>query len=132
MIYYCTLGYTTQCDTSQCYFTSKSPEILDWIKEYINDKKIDMILKNIQKSKNVKFNVDQLKDIGPGYNTALKEGIIQTLNGNLVLYNPILANSRYVVLSVVSQSLSRIVFIHFHSRPSGGKMEEFKPSIECG
>ena len=32
------LGDTTQYDTAQCYFTSKSPEILDWSKQYITEK----------------------------------------------------------------------------------------------
>ena len=29
---YLTLGDITQCDTYQCYFTSKYPEVLDWRK----------------------------------------------------------------------------------------------------
>ena len=48
---YFTLGESTQCDTDQCYFTSKSPEILDWSKAYMNDNDTDMILNIIKKSK---------------------------------------------------------------------------------
>ena len=32
MLDYFTLGNTTQCDTAHCYFTSKTPEILEWRK----------------------------------------------------------------------------------------------------
>ena len=55
-----------------------------------NDK--DMILKNIQKIKNAKGIAAHLKEISPGYKTSLKEGIIHILNGEIVLYKPILAN----------------------------------------
>ena len=47
MLYYCKLGNSTHCDTSQCYFNSKFPEILDCIKTYMNENDMDMILKNI-------------------------------------------------------------------------------------
>ena len=47
MLDYFTLGDTTQCDTAQLYFTSKSPEILDWSKLYMNDNNKDMMSKNI-------------------------------------------------------------------------------------
>ena len=46
-----TLGDITQCDTTQCYFTSNPQEILDCSKAYMNDNDTDMILNNIQKSK---------------------------------------------------------------------------------
>ena len=68
---YLTLSDTAQCEISQCYFTSKSPEILEWSKLYMNNKDTNMMLKNIQKSKNVKWTAAQLKLISPGYNTAL-------------------------------------------------------------
>ena len=51
MLDYFTLGNTTQLDTTQCYFTSKYPEILDWSKAYMNDKYTYMMLRNIQKLK---------------------------------------------------------------------------------
>ena len=35
---YFMLGYTNQCDTAQCYYTSNYPEILDWNKACINNK----------------------------------------------------------------------------------------------
>ena len=63
MLDYFTLGNTTQCDTTKCYFTSKSPEILDWSKEYRNNKYTDMTLKNIQKIKNVIWTAYLLKEI---------------------------------------------------------------------
>ena len=37
MLDYLTLGDSTQCDITQCYFTSKFPEILDWSKLYMQD-----------------------------------------------------------------------------------------------
>ena len=40
---YFTLGGSNQCITSQCYFTTNSPEILDWSKAYMNDNDTDMI-----------------------------------------------------------------------------------------
>ena len=71
-----TLVDTTQCNTAQCYFTSDYPLISDCIKAYMKDNDTDMILKNIQKSKCVKWTAAQLKTISPGCNTALKEGRI--------------------------------------------------------
>ena len=47
MLDYFTLGDTTQWDTAKCYFTSKSPLILDWSKAYMNNKDIEMMLKII-------------------------------------------------------------------------------------
>ena len=44
---YFMLGHTTQCNTSQCHFTYKSPEILDFNKAYMNDKDTNVMLKNI-------------------------------------------------------------------------------------
>ena len=55
---YITLVDTNQYVTSQCYYTSKSPYILDWIKAYMNNNGIDMILQNVQKSKNMKRTAD--------------------------------------------------------------------------
>ena len=72
MLDYFTLGYTNQCNTAQCYFTFKSPEILDWSKACINVKDTNMMLNNIQDSKRIKWTVAQLKYIFPGYNTSLK------------------------------------------------------------
>ena len=80
----------------------------------------------IKNKKNVKFAADHLESIIPGYKTYLTEGIIKILNGELVLYKPILANHQYVVLIIVPQSLRRSVFSHFHSGPSGGHMEEYR------
>ena len=89
---YFSLGYTTQRDTSQCYFTSNSLEILDCSKAYKNVNNADMVLKNIQKYENMKWTADHLKAISPGYKTVVKEGRTQILNGNIVLYNPIIEN----------------------------------------
>ena len=44
----------------------------------MNYNDIDMILKNIQKSKNLKCTVDCLKAISPGYNISLEDGIIKS------------------------------------------------------
>ena len=46
----------------------------------MKDKGTNMMLNNIQKSKNIKWTESQLKYIRPGYNTSIKEGIIQILN----------------------------------------------------
>ena len=53
MLDYFTLGGTNQCNISRCYFTSKSPGILDWIKLYMNDNdnNTDMILKTFKNQK---------------------------------------------------------------------------------
>ena len=66
MLDYFMLGDSTQCDTAKYYFNPNNPEILDWIKAYINDNYTYMILKNIQKSKNVTWTADHLKAISPG------------------------------------------------------------------
>ena len=75
MLDFFTLGNSTQCDTPQCYFTSKYQEILDLSKAYINDNDTDMILNNIQKPKNVTWTAAHLKSIIPKYKTPIKEGI---------------------------------------------------------
>ena len=56
---------TTQCDTAQCYFTSKSPEILDWIKLYLNYKDTAMMFNNIQKSKKRKMDCSSIESDKP-------------------------------------------------------------------
>ena len=53
------------------------------------------------KIKNLKLTATQFKSIIPGYKTTLKEGIIQILNGKLVLYKPIIENHRYIALIIV-------------------------------
>ena len=78
MLDYFIFGHSNQCNTAQCYFDSKSPEILYWSKAYMNDNNIDMILNNTQKLKNVTSTAAHLKAISPGYKTDLKEGRIQT------------------------------------------------------
>ena len=85
-----------------------------------------MIFKSIQKSKNMTWTAAHLEEISPGYKRSLKKGIIQILNWNLVLYNPILANQRYIALIIVPQSMRRSVFSHFHDGPSGGHMGYYK------
>ena len=72
MLDYFTLGDITQCETDKCYFNSKSPEILDWSKAYMNDNEKDMILKNTKKPKNVTWTEAHLKPISLGYKTTLK------------------------------------------------------------
>ena len=72
MLDYFTLGDINQCETDKCYFNSKSPEILDWSKAYMNDNEKDMILKNTKKPKNVTWTEAHLKPISLGYKTTLK------------------------------------------------------------
>ena len=70
--------------------------------------------------------VENLKPMSVGYKTALKDGRIQTLNKNLVLYKPILANDRFVALMIVSTDLRREICSHFHAGPNGGHMGKYK------
>ena len=92
----------------------------------MNNNDTDIILKNIQKSKNVKWTEGYLKAIRSGYKTALKEGRIKILNRKLVLYKSILENHRYISLTVFPQSLRRIASIHVHAGPSGGRIGGYK------
>ena len=43
MLDYFMSGDCNQFDTAKCYFTSKPPEILDWIKSYMNNKETYII-----------------------------------------------------------------------------------------
>ena len=92
----------------------------------MNNKDAYMMLKNIQNSKNVKCTTAQLKVISHRYKTSLEEGWIQILNGELVIYKLILVNHRYIVLLIITQSLRRSVFSHFHIGPSGEHMKGYK------
>ena len=96
------LGYTNQCDTAQCYYTSNYPEILDWNKACINNKDTHDV-KEYSKIRGIKQTASKLKQIISGYRASLKEGSIQIFNGKLVLYEPILENHRYVALIIISQ-----------------------------
>ena len=91
-----------------------------------------MMLKKIQNSKNVKWISDQLKSISPGYKTSLKEGRIQILHGNIVLYKPILANHRYVALIIIPQSLRGLSLAISTPLPVEGIWGNIKPSTLCG
>ena len=48
------------------------------------------------------------------------------MNGNLVLYKPILPNHRYIALIIVPQYMRSSVFSRLHAGPIGGHMGEYK------
>ena len=98
----------------------------------MNNNDTDIILRNIQKSKNVKWTEAYLKAIRSGYKTALKEGRIKILNRKLVLYNTILANNQYVVLMIIPQLIRKSVFSHIMPEPVDGIWGNIQPSAECG
>ena len=78
----------------------------------------------MDKKKGAKWKVEKLKPMNSGYKTSLKEGIIQIINNNMVLYKPILANDIFVSLIIVPTDLRWKISSHFHAGPSGDHMGE--------
>ena len=51
------------------------------------------------------------------------------LHDKIVLYKAIFKNVKYVGLIIVPLSLCRLIFIHYHTGPSGGHMGEYKTLV---
>ena len=94
-----------QCDTSQCYFTSTTPESLDWTNAYNDDMDTRFTTSKLLDSQQVVWNDKDLSKINSAYRVPLKDNTIQIVNKNLVLFKSILANHRHVMLIIVPISL---------------------------
>ena len=115
-----------QCDTSQCYFTTTPPETLDWGKAYKEDVDTNLIMSKLTTIKEGKWDEESLSKINSAYKLPLRDGRIQIVNNKLVLFKPILANQRNIMLIIVPTPLRRKMFSHYHAGPSGGHMGEYK------
>ena len=71
---------TQQCDTSQCYFTSTTPELLDWTNTYNDDIDTIFITSKLLDSQQVTWNDKELSKINSVYHVPLKDNIIQIVN----------------------------------------------------
>ena len=71
---------------------SKKNRILNWSDAYRTAPNTSSIFLHIQLTQN-KWNTYDLTTIHTGYIKALKESIIQTIKGKLVLLKPILVNA---------------------------------------
>ena len=108
---------TQQCDTSQCYLTSTTPESLDWTNVYNDDIDTRFISSKLLDSQQVAWNDKGLSTINSAYRVPLKDNTIQIVNKKLVPFKPILANHRHVLLIIVPISLRRKLFSHYHAGP---------------
>ena len=117
---------TRQCNISQRYFISITPESLDWTSAYKEDINTRFITSKLLDSQYVAWNDRNLSKVNSAYQLPLKDNTIQVMNKNLVLLKPILANHRHDMLVIVSISLRRKMCSHYHSGPSGGHMKWFK------
>ena len=92
---------TQQCDTSQCYFTSTTPESLDWTNAFNDGIDTRFITSKLLDLQQVTWNDKELSKINSAYHVPLKDNTIQIENKKLVIFKPFLANHRHVMLIVV-------------------------------
>ena len=67
-----------------------------------------------------------LSNIDSKYHLYLNRGYLQLYNDCLVYFKPILMESRYIALLVVTTGLQRQLLSHHHAGPSGGHTGEYK------
>ena len=124
--YFC-YGEDALTNSVQCLITSaQMPTVLNWKSAAEEDADMSKIIAALEKHKPTEIPPPIIKDVNMGYQKLLREGHLQMLHGRLVLYKPILMESKSVTLIVVPQSLRHTLFDHFHSGPSGGHMGEYK------
>ena len=114
--------------TAQCFHIEhqNSNNTLDWGKSYKDDNGNFRIISHLQKHKADDWSLAVFKDINIKYHIILKRRQLQMLNNRLVLYKPVMMNSKYLELIVVPQSLRKRLFKQYHSGPMGGYMGEYK------
>ena len=124
-----TLSSDSEINSVQCLLISKAspaPCILDWTGAYYQDPDTTRIITHLATHKPNDWPKDTLAPINQSYHRFLKKGQIQTLNGKLILFKPILNDSKHVGLIVVPSEMRRRLFNHYHAGPSGGHMGEYK------
>ena len=119
-----TNGDTVQCDTVQCYFNVTPPEMLDWKTAYNTDKDTIFIMSKLVSSEKIDWKNEDLTPINRAYRSPLQDNRIQIVNKKLVLFKPILANHRHVMLIIVPSPIRRQLFSHYHAGPTCGHMGE--------
>ena len=75
-------GDTTQCDTSQCYFTSTPPETLDWNRAYNDDPDTQLITSRLQTIAHSSWDEANLAKVNRAYRAPLRDRRIQRVNKN--------------------------------------------------
>ena len=123
---YFMLGNSTQYYTAKCYFTTTTPHILDLEAAYRYDLDTKTISQESKKKKYTNWIVENMKPISAGLKTALKDGTIQVLNKNMVVYKSILAKNTFFAIIIVTTALRQKIFSHFHARLNKGHMGEYK------
>ena len=73
-----------------------------------------------------------LNKVNKAYRIQLQNKRTQIVNEKLILFKPILANDRHVMLIIVPNLLRRTIFIHYHAGPSGGHMGEYETLYRIG
>ena len=121
-----TNGDTTQCDTSQWYLYSSPPETLDWKQSYSEDSDTKVSMSKLINSEVVEWTNEDLTKVNSAYRHPLKEKRIQLVKNKLVLFKPILANHRHVMLIIVPISLRRKLFSHYHAGPTCSHLGKYK------
>ena len=125
--------YSTSSDSEinsiQCLLVSKAtpaPCLLDWTDAYQQDPDTAQIITHLMTHKPNDWPKEALQQIHQSYHRFLKRGQIQTLKGKLVLFKPILNETKHVGLIIVPSAMRRKLFTHYHAGPSGGHMGEYK------
>ena len=119
-------GEDVHTNSVQCFMTKSSPvsTLLDWNAAYDNDlstKLIVSVLKDRHEPNKIPEN--KFSSVNPaGYKTNLQAGRIQMLNEKLVLYQPVLMDTKIVsLITIVPESLRKKIFCHFHAGPHMGE-----------
>ena len=114
-------------DTAQCYFTkSVNTATLYWSSSYVLDQSMGLMLNILRTNSKHTWSKDELSRVDTAYKQHLWENIIVSCNGKLILLKPIFQNFRSIGLIVFPTSLIQNKISHYHARPTGGHMGEYK------
>lgn len=125
-------GEDVHTNSVQCFMTKSSPvSTLDWNAAYDNDlstKLIVSVLKDRHEPNKIPEN--KFSSVNPaGYKTNLQAGRIQMLNEKLVLYQPVLMDTKIVsLITIVPESLR---FATFTLDPAAGIWASTRRYTEC-
>ena len=118
----------THTDVFQCLTisTKPAPHTVDWTQAYNADPTSQFMISLAQSKTKLTPQDTQLKQVPSCFRQALVARHIQFLQGKLVLFKSILANTKYVGLIIVPPTLRKSLFSHYHAGPSGGHVGEYK------
>ena len=113
-------------DNCQCYHMTASSTTMDWKKNDSKDKSTQIIMPIFDTIAKPSWTPALVQHVEVEDRVNLKASLIYKLHDKLVLYKPIFNYVKYIGLIIVSLSLRRIIFSHYHAGPSGGHMGEYK------